>query len=105
MVVSKSHVITKLISGTIVQLGATLGALTLICGSLWAAGDYTGVRPVLKSEFVKVQQAVDQNQLVLLQLRFQLLMQKKQFGGLDFQEQQELCSIARTLQYVNVPGC
>lgn len=96
---------TKFITSGITQVAATLGALTLICGTLWAAGDYTGVRPILKSEFVKVQQTLDQNQLVLLQLRFQMLMQKKQFGGLDFQEQQELCSIARTLQYVGVPGC
>lgn len=102
---SRSQLVLKIFASGVTQIAATLGALTLICGSLWAAGDYTGVRPVLKSEFVKVQQAVDQNQLVLLQLRFQILMQKKQFGGLDFQEQQELCSIARTLQYVNVPGC
>jgi hypothetical protein len=101
----RSNPFIKFITSGITQLAATLGALTLIGGSLWAAGDYTGVRPVLKSEFVKVQQAVDQNQLVLLQLRFQLLMQKKQYGGLEFSEQQELCSIARTLQYVGVPGC
>jgi hypothetical protein len=102
---TRAQTLTKFITSGITQIAATLGALTLICGTLWAAGDYTGVRPVLKNEFIKVQQTLDQNQLVLLQLRFQLLMQKKQFGGLDFSEQQELCSIARTLQYVGVPGC
>lgn len=105
MVTSKTRLITSLLSHTITKTAATLAALSVIGGSLWAAGDYTGVRPIMKSEFIKVQQTLDQNQLVILQLRFQLLMQKKQFGGLDFQEQQELCSIARTLQYVNVPGC
>lgn len=92
-------------SSVLTRVSATLAALTLIGGSLWAAGDYTGVRPIMKNEFSKLQQILDQNTLALLQVRFQLLMQKQQFGGLDFQEQQELCSIARTLGYVGVPGC
>ena len=100
-----TSITTKALMQWILKSAAIVTAITVLGGSLWAAGDYTGVRPVMKNEFIKVQQVLDQNQLVILQLRFQMLMQKKQFGGLDFQEQQELCSIARTLQYVGVPGC
>jgi hypothetical protein len=93
------------LTGWISKTAATLAALTLIGGSLWAAGDYTGIRPVMKNEFIKIQQSVDQTNLILLQLRFQVLRQKQQYGSLTFEEQQELCGVARALQYVNVPGC
>lgn len=96
---------SKKLQSITLKSAAFVGALSLLGGSLWAAGDYTGIRPVLKNEFTKVQQTLDQNNLAILQIRFQLLLQKKQFGGLDFNEQQELCSIARTLGYVGVPGC
>lgn len=87
------------------RLSAVVIALSVVGGSLWAAGDYTGVRPVLKNEIIKIQQTVEQTNLILLQLRFQVLMQKQQYGGLTFQEQQELCSISRSLGYVGIPGC
>ena len=92
-------------SNWILRTAAIVAALSVIGTTLWAAGDYTGIRPVMKNELIKIQQTLDQNNLILLQLRFQVLMQKKQYGGLTFQEQQELCSIARTLGYVGVPGC
>ena len=105
MVTSKSRLITGLLSHGIKNTAATLAALSVIGGTLWAAGDYTGIRPVMKNEFIKVQQTLNDNQKVLLQLRFQLLMQKKQYGTLDFLEQQELCQISHTLGYFGIPGC
>lgn len=41
----------------------------------------------------------------ILQIRFTQLIQKKEYGGLTFIEQQELCKIAKQLEYVGVPGC
>lgn len=96
---------SSIMSNWILRTAAIVAALSVIGTTLWAAGDYTGIRPVMKNELIKIQQTLDQNNLILLQLRFQVLMQKKQYGGLTFQEQQELCSIARTLGYVGVPGC
>jgi hypothetical protein len=96
---------TTILNHWLTKIAASIAALTLIGSTLWAAGDFTGVRPVVKYEMIRIQQILDQNNLAILQIRFQLLMEKKQFGGLTFEEQQELCSIARTLGYVNVPDC
>lgn len=96
---------TTILHHWITKTAATIAALTLIGSTLWAATDFTGVRPALKYELKKIEQILDQNNLAILQIRFQLLMEKKNFGGLTFNEQQELCAIARTLNYVNIPDC
>ena len=96
---------TTILHHWITKTAATIAALTLIGSTLWAAGDFTGVRPVVKYEIVKIQEILDKNNQAILLIRFQLLMQKSQQGGLTFQEQQELCQIASVLDYINVPGC
>lgn len=89
----------------ILRLSAFVAASTLLGGTMWAAGDYTGLRPVIKRELLQVQQTLDTNNQTILLMQFQLLMQKRQYGGLTFEEQQRLCSISRALGYVGVPGC
>ena len=90
---------------TILTTAAVLAACATIIGTTWAALDYTDLRPILSREFrVTQQQLEDQSKSILL-IRFQLLMQKKKQGLWTFDDQQELCRIARVLGYVGVPGC
>jgi hypothetical protein len=95
----------SLLSHWATKTAATLAALTVIGTAAWSFGDFTGIRPVVKYEIIKIQQVLDQNNLAILQIRFSLLMDKYKFGTLTFEEQQELCAIAQTLHYVNIPGC
>ena len=84
--------------------GLTIAVFTLL-GALWAAADYTNVRPVLKHEligFIETQKQLSENVLLL---RFQVLMQKSEQGKLTFAEHQELCSIVRQLQFVGIKEC
>jgi hypothetical protein len=97
---------TTVLHHWITKTAATIAALILICSTAWSIGDFTGVRPIVKYELQKIQQVLDQNNLAILQIRFQLLMEKLKINGtLEFDEQQELCQIARTLNYVGIPGC
>jgi hypothetical protein len=96
---------TTVLHHWITKTAATIAALSLIGTTLWAATDFTGIRPALKYELQKIQMVLDQNNLAILQIRLQLLMEKQKFGTLTFEEQQELCAIARTLGYVGIPGC
>lgn len=89
----------------IIKTGAVIGALALISSTIWAAADYTEVRPVIKKEMLAMMETQKQLTDNLLSLRFQLLMQKKNYGGLTFQEKQELCKTSKTLGYIGVPGC
>jgi hypothetical protein len=93
--------------GIVQIIGVITGSITTVTAA-WLAMDYTGVRPIVKREFAQVQEQVDQVTKSILQLRFQTLMLKKQWGDVrewTFADQQELCALSRTLQYVGVPGC
>lgn len=91
---------------TIIKLGGTVSALLMMGGLLWAAGDKTGYRPVIKAEFMTVEQQLEQMSKSVLLLQFQYLMAKKESGGgLTFDEQQQLCRISYALGFVGVPGC
>jgi hypothetical protein len=101
---------------TITQAAALLTAGTTLVGSAWFAGDYTGLRPVIKKEYMETQ--ADQTQLLkglieqqqqqmnsIFELQFQSLDLKKMQGSLDWHERQKYCSLAKKLDYVNVQGC
>ena len=86
-------------TGKIVKFSAVLGAFVAISSTLWAAADYTEVRPVIKKEFIVVletQKLLSDN---ILLLRFQILMQKKEMNQLSLQEKLELCKIAKQLNF------
>ena len=76
-----------------------------ILGVLWAAADYTGVRPILKKELASIVETQQQLSENVLLLRFQILMSKNEKGVLTFDERQELCLIVRQLNYVGVEVC
>lgn len=98
------------------QIFGTITGGVAVLTILWYSMDYIQVRPIIKREFVYSRSEVDErnkvltaqldqaNQAILL-IQFQLLMQKREYGGLTFAEQQELCRLAYVLGYVGVPGC
>jgi hypothetical protein len=101
---------------TLTQAAALLTAGTTLVGGAWVAGDYTGMRPVIKKEYDLVQ--ADQTQLLkglieqqqqqmnsIFELQFQTLDMKQQRGVLDWGERQKYCSLAKKLDYVGVQGC
>lgn len=105
-----------LFGGKIPVIAATLAGITSISWAGWKAGDYTELRPVILKEYIeyqlqqqqfieKLQEQQAQTLQSVLQLRFQTLMLQKQYGALTFAEQQELCQVAKTLEFVGVPGC
>lgn len=98
------------------KIAAGLAACTAIGTSAWYAGDYTGIRPVIKNEFVLAQAdstqilkgLVDQQAQMttsVMELQFQTLSLKRKSGALDFTEEQTRCRIARKLDYTSIEGC
>jgi hypothetical protein len=98
------------------KIAATLAACTAIGTSAWYAGDYTGIRPVIKNEFVLAQAdstevlkglVEQQAQMTtsVMELQFQTLNLKRKAGALDWSEEQDRCRIAKRLEYFNVEGC
>jgi hypothetical protein len=101
---------------TLTQAAALLTAGTTLAGGAWVAGDYTGMRPVIKKEYDIVQ--ADQTQILkglvqqqeqqmksIFELQFQTYDLKRQRGGLDWSERQKYCSLAKKLDYVGVEDC
>jgi hypothetical protein len=101
---------------TLVQAAALLTAGTTLAGGAWVAGDYTGMRPVIKKEYEQVQ--ADQTQILrglieqqqqqmnsIFELQYQTYDLKRQRGGLDWSERQKYCSLAKKLDYVGVEDC
>jgi hypothetical protein len=101
---------------TIIQAAALLTAGTTLAGGAWVAGDYSGLRPVIKKEYMETQ--ADQTQLLkglidqqqqqmisIFELQYQTLEMKQARGTLDWSERQKYCSLAKKLDYVGVQGC
>lgn len=86
-------------TGKIVKFSAILGAIVAISSTLWAAADYTEVRPIIKKEFKVVMETQKMLSDNLLLLRFQFLMQKKELNQLSLQEKLELCKISKQLNF------
>jgi len=93
------------------------GVIGLMTGMYYVT-DYTEIRPVIKREFLLVedkwdtdvknlQQKMDINSKSLLLLQFQLLEQKQKTSQqpLGYEEQRQLCEISGILDYRGVPGC
>lgn len=81
------------------------GVIGLAAG-VWAAGDYTGIRPVIKKEFMTVAEQMNQANQTLTLIQFQMLHAKLlQNGKLDFVDQQQYCALAQSLGYVQIPIC
>jgi len=89
----------------LLKAAGLLAASTTLASAAWVAGDYTEIRPVLLKEFHQLAEESAQINKAVLLIRFQLLMERAKFQPLDFDDQQELCRIAKELQFSGVPGC
>lgn len=79
-------------------IGIITGVIALAAGA-WAAGDFMEVRPVIKREFRLAMDQMQQTSESVLLLQFQVLVQKRQYGGLTIQEQSTLCQVVAALNY------
>ncbi len=94
------------------RYGALAGSLTAIiafAGGVYAAVDAANVRPAWKFEHLELQAELkaqlNENRRAIALFRFQYLWEKSKHNRLTFDEQQELCQLARLLDYRNVQGC
>lgn len=90
---------------SVIETGKFVAAIGVVSGAMYTVGDSTGYRPIIKNEFRLVMEQMQQNSQAVLQIQFQLLEEKRQRGGLTFLELQQYCDLAKTLGYVQVPGC
>lgn len=98
------------------QIFTTITSGIAVATAVWWSMDYTEVRPIIKREFnysraelneqAKTLTAqLDQTNELLIAIQFKLLLQKREFGKLTFEELQELCRLAALLSYTAVPDC
>ena len=96
--------LVKLIESRISRMAATITAVATVAGMAWAAMDYTGIRPVLKMEFVQLQTQEQQLVIGLALIEYQQLLEKSKHVSLSPEEQQVLCADAGQLGFT-APGC
>lgn len=98
--------IKELFSNKYLKFTSIFMATTALLGSVWAAGDYTGVRPIIKNEFIRISEVQQQISQSILLMRFQIIRNKREVTGtLTFDELQEMCQIAQQLNYFGIPEC
>ena len=96
----------KLWESKITKVVAITSGVVFLVGTMWSVLDWAGARPIYKKEYMIVKTQLEQIASSVLLLRFNQLMDKRsRNGSLPFVEQQELCRIARELQYTQIPGC
>jgi hypothetical protein len=101
----------------VIQIASYIGATTAIIATAWATGDYLRIRPILQRDYAQLesqqQLSIEKLQEQQLQanrsyslLRAEFLISQTKYRNLDFIEQQELCRLAKELEwYSGVPGC
>ena len=90
----------------LLSMAGIFTAIGVVWGGLWAAGEATALRPVLKYELQATMAQVEQTSKTVLLLQFQVLDAKlKQNGRLEFGELQQYCAVARALGFVQIPEC
>lgn len=83
---------------------ATVG--TLFFGGLYAFGNDSGYRPILKREFQTVQMQLDELSRAQLYQRFWVLSEKKKREPLTTDELLDMCRIASALEFkIVIPEC
>jgi len=90
---------------SLTKIAGIIGSLTVIGGTAWAVGEYTGVRPVILKEFQVVMDQVQQNTNSINLARFLYLNAKREHATLTVEEAQERCQLAAALNWKSVEGC
>ena len=97
----------------IITCGAVFTALSGMAYGAWQFGDYTGIRPIIKLEFVKFRDSefkmamdqAEQNTLAITRQEFNYIEDKKDRGvDLTWEEKRDYCKGAQILGYP-VEGC
>lgn len=70
----------------------------------WATGDYLGIRPIIKREWTPAMDQVEQMQLSIQLMQFQLLSEKRKNQALTTEEMMQLCQLGKLLG-IDVAGC
>lgn len=90
--------------GELAKYGTGLAALSAVATGAWSVGDYTGLRPVLKKEWLEsAQTQQEQANSATLFVRFLYLSDKRKAGTITGAEAGELCGLSRVLR-IPVPG-
>lgn len=88
----------------IAKVGAAIAALSAVATGAWSVGDYTGLRPVLKKEWLESAQAQqEQANMATLYVRFLYLSDKRKARTITGDEAGELCGLSKLLR-IPVPG-
>jgi hypothetical protein len=101
---------------TILKTAGVLGAMTLIGGTAWKTADYTGIRPVIKSEFLQMAQTQSeiiqnlqetQSKIIETQdaIDFRQLMWQQSVAPLSLNDKRRLCDLAAQFHMMQAAGC
>lgn len=90
----------------VIYWAAVATAGVTLAGMVWGATDYTEVRFVMLRELRPVKEQLKQVADTTLLLRWQMLNNKRLYGGgLTTEEWREFCALSRELGYVGIPEC
>lgn len=101
----------------IVSLSKTAAAVTSLGGLIWVGADTIDRRPVLEYEAIKMADLLESKLFKMQEQQVEIIKsinssrfwnlidRKKAQGSLSFEEQQELCRVAKQLNYVGIEDC
>ena len=103
-------------TAAILKTSAVLGALIAIGGAAWTATDYTGIRPVMKREFLQMAQtqadviqqlqATQQESVKSIDwLKFNRLLERSKISPLSSDDRRQLCALAAQFNMNKEAGC
>lgn len=81
------------------KYAGALGALGAVLTGAWQVGDYSGLRPVLKKEWLAASQAqTEQANMATLYVRWLMLVDKRKAKAITIAESEELCGLSAVLK-------
>lgn len=83
----------------IAKYGAGFAALSAVATGAWQIGDFTGLRPVLKREWLEVAaKQTEQANAATLYVRWLMLVDKRKAKTITLDEARELCGLSAVLK-------
>lgn len=93
-----------MISNKITLAAAVVTGISALATAGWTAGDYLGIRPIMKREFIPAMDQLEKVQQSVMLMQFQYLIEKQKHQPLTTEEMMQLCAISRVLG-IRVDGC
>lgn len=88
----------------LVVIASIIGGASTFAAASWTAGDYLGIRPIIKKEFMPAMDQMQKMQESIMLMQFQYLLEKQKHQPLSTEEMMQLCAYARVLG-IAVQGC